>query len=88
MITNKTKTDKLLDEIESDFLLKSEDVSFPIHFEFYTNWSSLLFKPMNWREFTFIDLSIERTYYTNSFEIHLAIIGLHLNINIYFKKKE
>lgn len=55
-------------------------------FGFYSDWDSLIFwKPMNWRDFTFIHFSLEFNAYKN-LEITFAILGLHFNFD-WFKKE-
>ena len=55
------------------------------HFSIYSQWSSFIFwRPVNWRDFTFIDLTFE----TNSYhwlEIDFALLGIKISFTIYKK---
>ena len=58
-------------------LEKEKEMKYTPEFSFYSDWSSFVFwKPMNWRDFTLINISGEigpnRWY-----EIHIAFLGLH-----------
>jgi len=43
-------------------------------------WHDYEFTRVNWIDFTFIGLSVERDFMTGSFEINAALLGLHMRL--------
>ena len=55
-------------------------------FGFYSDWDSFIFwKPMNWRNFTFIHFYVEISC-ARILELDFAILGLHFNFD-WFRKE-
>ena len=72
------RTEEFQKEID-DFLEQKRDK--PFSFNFYSDWGSFLFwRPMNWRDFTFIHFSLETADH-KIIEISLTILGLHFNFD-------
>ena len=54
-----------------------------IRLDFHHDWDSFSFAPMNWRNFTFIEITLETNAYSKYFEIAFAILGLHFCLSIF-----
>jgi len=50
----------------------------------YHDWDSFMFwQPMNWRNFTWFELSTETNSYLKYLELRFAILGFHIEIDWY-----
>lgn len=55
-------------------------------FSFHSDWDSfILWKPMNWRNFRFINLYIEHNCYSSWLELDFSLLGLNFDFNIWRK---
>ena len=57
-------------------------------FSFHSDWDSFSLKPMNWRDFEFIDFSfirfrVETNCYSRYFEFNFALLGFHFDFDFY-----
>lgn len=65
------------------------EYSSQLGFYFHHDWDSFMFwKPLNWRNFTIIHLSIETNDYSKYLELEFGILGLNFNFDIYRKHYE
>jgi hypothetical protein len=55
---------------------------------FWHQWSSFSFSPMNWRDFTFVNVSVEVAAYANRyFELTLVLLGFGVIVEIHGRKQ-